>query len=253
MRGLPRQIAVVLSVAVNLVLNGLTLAGRFGAVDVGDISDSVPTGVTPDGWTFGIWTVIFLMLVVYAGFQALPARRGPRYDAPAVPFALANLLTGLWLLPFLTRHFGVALLVIAATLASLIWLYVVHDRMRLRENELWAMHLPGSYFLTWIAVATALNAAIWLKTLGMTANEAVWAPAVVAGLGAVGAWLLSRTGDTAVAAVLLWAFAGIYAAHRGAAPTVVALAVAGAAVVAAAVSGAIRRAEGARALDRSVR
>ncbi len=253
MRGVPRQIAVVLAVAVNLVLNGLAGAGVLFGVQTGAVSAGVPTGVTPAGWTFGIWSVIFLMLVVYAGYQALPARRGPRYDAPAVPFVLANLLNGLWQVPWLTRHFGVSLAVIAGILASLVWLYVVHDRMRLRENETWAMGLPGSYFLAWVAVATALNATILLKTLGMTGGEAVWAPAVVAAVGAIGAGLLSRTGDTAIAAVLLWAFAGIYAAHRGATPTVVALAVAAAAVVAAAVAGAIRRAEGARALGRSVR
>lgn len=253
MRGLPRQIAVVLAVAVNLVLNGLAGAGLLFGVQTGSVSDSVPTGVTPAGWTFGIWSVIFLMLVVYAGFQAFPARRGPRYDAPAVPFVVANLLTGLWQIPWLTRHFGVSLLVIAGTLAALVWLYVVHERMQLRENELWAMHIPGSYFLAWIAVATALNATILLASLGVTGNEAVWAPAVVVLLGAVGGWLLSRTGDTAVAAVLLWAFAGIYAAHSAALPTVVALAIAGAAVVAAAVTGAIHRAETARALNRSAR
>ena len=242
LRGVPRQIAVVLAVAVNLVLNGLAGAGALFGVQTGAVSDGVPTGVTPAGWAFGIWTVIFGMLVLYAGFQALPARRGPRYDAPAVPFVLANVLNGLWQIPWLTQHFGVALAVIVGILASLVWLYVVHGRMRLRGSEVWAMGLPGSYFLAWIAVATALNATIWLRSLGWSGPETVWAPAVVLALGGVGAALLSRTGDTAVAAVLLWAFAGVYAAHAAALPTVVACAVAAAAVVAAAVAGAIRRA-----------
>ena len=91
--------------------------------------------------------------------------------------------------------------------------------MRLRENELWAMHLPGAYFLAWVAVATALNATIWLRSLGVEGPETVWAPAVVLVVGGVGAWLLSRTGDTSIAAFLLWAFAGIYAAHTAAFPT----------------------------------
>ena len=249
LRGWPRQIAVVLAVIVNLVLNGLAGAGLLFGVQTGAVSDGIPTGITPAGWTFGIWTVIVLMLVLYAGFQALPAQRGPRYDAPAVPFALANVLNGLWQIPWLTRHFGVALVVIVGILASLVWLYVVHGRMRLRENEVWAMGLPASYLLAWVAVATALNATVWLRSVGLAGPEAVFAPAVVLTVGGVGAWLLSRTGDTAVAAVLLWAFAGIYAAHAGALPTVVALAVAAAAVVAAAVSGAIRRA-GARPASR---
>jgi tryptophan-rich sensory protein len=243
MRGLIRQTAVVLSVAVDLALNGLAGTGQLFGTTTGAVAETVPTAVSPAPWAFGIWTVIFLMLVVYAGYQARPAARGPRYDAPAVPFVLANVLNGLWQLPWLTRHFGLALLVIVGLLASLVWLYVVHDRMRLRENEIWAMHIPGSYFLAWIAVATALNAAVWLRSLGWTGPEAVWAPAVVVVVAGAGAWLLSRTGDTAVAAVLLWAFAGIYAAHAGALTTVVALAAGAAAVVVSAVNGAIRRAE----------
>ncbi|HEX8385424.1 MAG TPA: tryptophan-rich sensory protein, partial [Rubricoccaceae bacterium] len=243
MRGLPRQTVVVLAVAVNLGLNGLAGAGRLFGVPVQDVSDEVPTGITPDDWAFGIWGVIFLLLVVYAGFQARPAARGPRYDAPAAPFALANVLNGLWQVPWLTRHFGLALLVLVGVLGSLVWLYVVHDRMRLRENEIWALHIPGSYFLAWTSVATALNAAVWLKSLGWTGPEAVWAPVAIAAVAGAGAWLLSRTGDTAVAAVLLWAFAGVYAAHAGATSTVVALAAGAAAVVVSAVTGAIRRAE----------
>lgn len=242
MRGLTRQIAVVLAVAVNLVLNGLAGAGLLFGVQTGSVSDAVPTGVTPAGWTFGIWAIIFAMLAVYAVYQALPSKRGPRYDAPAVPLVLANVLTGLWQIPWLTRHFGIALVVIAAILASLVWLYVVHDRMRLHGREVWTMQLAGSYFLAWVAVATALNATIWLHTLGWTGPEAVWAPVVVLVVGAIGAVLLSKTGDTAVAAVLLWAFAGIYAAHTAALPTVGALAVAGAGVVAATVAGALHQA-----------
>ena len=232
----------MLAVVANLALNGLAGAGLLFGVTTGSVSAGVPTGVTPAGWTFGIWTVIFLLLVVYAGFQALPSMRGPRYDAPAVPFALANVLNGLWQLPWLTGHFGLALAVIAGILGALVWLYVVHDRMRLRANEVWTMGLPGSYFLAWIAVATVLNAAIVLRSLGWAGPEAVWASLVVLGVAAGGAWLLSRTGDTAVAAVLLWAFAGIYAAHAAAPGMVLALAVSAAAVVAASVAGAIHRA-----------
>ena len=232
----------MLAVAANLVLNGLAGAGLLFGITTGSVSAGVPTGVTPAGWTFGIWTVIFLLLVVYAGFQALPSKRGPRYDAPAVPFALANVLNGLWQLPWLTGHFVLALAVIAGILGALVWLYVVHDRMRLHASEVWAMGLPGSYFLAWIAVATVLNAAIVLRSLGWAGPEAVWASLVVLGVAAGGAWLLSRTGDTAVAAVLLWAFAGIYAAHAAAPGMVLTLAVSAAAVVVASVAGAIHRA-----------
>ena len=209
MRGVARQVAVVAAVLVNLVLNGLAGAGLLFGVQTGAVSDGAPTPITPAGWAFAVWSVIFVGVAAFAVWQALPAQRGPRYDRPAVPFALANVLNGLWQVPWLTERFGVASVVIAGILGSLVWLYVVLDRMALRGAERWALGVPTSLWLAWIAVAAPLNWTVWLRSLGWAPESVVWPVAVVLVVGAVGAWLLARTGDLAVAAVLWWAFAAI--------------------------------------------
>ena len=144
MRGAPRQIAVVAAAVFNLVLNGLAGAGALFGVQTGAVSDGAATPITPAGWAFSIWSVIFLGIAAFAVWQALPGQRGRRYDRLALPFVAANVLNGLWQVPWLLGRFGIASVVIAGILGSLVWLYVVLDRMGLRGVERWALGVPAS-------------------------------------------------------------------------------------------------------------
>ena len=215
MRGAVRQSAVVSAVLVNLVLNGLAGAGLLFGVETGAVSDAAPTPITPAGWAFGVWSVIFAGAALFAVWQALPAQRGPRYDALGGPAVAANLLNGLWQIPWLTGRFGIAAVVIVGILASLVVLYVRLDRMRPRGGERWALAVPTALWLAWLAVAAPLNLTIWLRDLGWTSDAVVW-PVVVIGLvAAVATWLLVRTADLAAALVWLWAFAAIAVGAEG--------------------------------------
>jgi hypothetical protein len=243
MRGIPRQVAVVAAVVVNLSINALAGAGMLFGTTTGAVSDSVETGVTPAGWAFSIWSVIFLGVLVFAGYQALPRARGSRFDALAVPFILANLFNGLWQIPWLNRMFGLAALVIVGILLSLIWLYIRLDRLGMTTAERWALGVPISLFLAWLSVATALNITIALAAAGWE-GAAFWPPLVVLAIVGIGATLLFRTGDVAFAVVLVWAFAAIYAANVPApadAPALTAALGAGVLAFAVAVALAIRR------------
>ena len=176
---------------------------------------------------------------MFAVWQALPSPRGPRYDAVGTPFVAANVLNGLWQIPWLTGRFAVAAVVIVGIVGSLARLYVRLDRLALRGAERWTLGVPTSLFLAWVTVATALNVTIALRGAGWDASAAAWPVAVVLAVAAVGAWLLARTGDVAAALVFLWAYAATYAAGPGGA-VAVALAVGAAAFVVAVVARARR-------------
>jgi hypothetical protein len=212
MSGISRQVAVVVAALVNVGFNSVAGAGLLFGTSTGAVSNSVETGVTPAGWAFSIWSVIFLGVLVFAAYQALPRARVPRFDALAVPFVLANLLNAFWQVPWLTRNFGLAVLVIVAILASLAWLYVRLDRMGMTTVERWVLGVPTSLFLAWLCVATALNVTVALAAAGWQ-GSGVWPPILVLAVAGIGTALLARTGDVAFAAVLVWAFAGIYAAN----------------------------------------
>ncbi len=243
MRGIPRQVAVVAAALFNVGINALAGAGLLFGTTTGAISDLVETGVTPAGWAFSIWSVIFVGVLIFAGYQALPRARGPRYDVLAVPFIVANLLNGLWQIPWLNARFGIAAVVIVGILGSLIWLYVRLDALRMTTVERWVLGVPISLFLAWLSVATALNITIALAAAGWE-GTAIWPPLLVLAIVGIGATLLSRTGDVAFAAVLVWAFAAIYAANvpsPGEAPALTAALGVGVLAFALAVAWALRR------------
>jgi len=241
MRGVPRQIAVVLAALVNVGLNALAGAGLLFDVQTGAVSDAAPTPITPAGWAFSIWSVIFLGVIVFAVWQALPAQRGPRYDRLGVPFVIANLLNGFWQIPWLTGRFGLAAVVIVGILASLAWLYVRLDALALRGIERWVLGVPAALWMAWLMVAAPLNLTIWLREgLGWDPAGTLWPVVLVLLVAAVGAWLLARTGDVAAARVFLWADAAIAVAHPDLASLRIALAVGAVAFVASAALGARR-------------
>lgn len=235
MTGRPRQIAVAFAALFNVGFNALAGAGMLFDVQTGTVSDAVPTPITPAGWTFGIWSVIFAGVLVFAVWQARRHASGARYDAVAVPFIAGNVLTGLWQVPWLNGWFGVASVVLFAIVACVAWLYVRLDRMSLRGAERWALGVPTALWLAWVTAAAALNVSVAGAAAGLEASALVGALVVVA-VGAVGAWLVSRTADLAMTLVFLWAFAGIAAAQPDAtirgALALAALLVVGALVVA---------------------
>ncbi|MEM6288986.1 MAG: TspO/MBR family protein [Bacteroidota bacterium] len=240
MRGLLRQVAVVVAVVFNVGLNGLAGAGVLFDAQTGAVSDANPTGLTPAGWAFSIWSVIFMGVVAFAAWQATPSRRGARYDRLGVPFVAANLLNGLWQIPWMLERFGLAALVIVGILGALAWLYVRLDAMALRGVERWALGVPVSLFLAWLTVATPLNVTIWLQSIGWTSASPLWPAALVLVVVGVSAALLLRTGDVAAALVFLWAYAAIYAAHGDNGALAAVLGLGALAVVAATVAGARR-------------
>lgn len=240
MRGAARQLAILFAALVNVGLNALAGAGLLFGTPTGAVSDVNPTPITPAGWAFSIWSIIFVGVLAFAAWQAMPARRGARYDGLGAPFVAANLLNGLWQIPWVTGRFGLAAVVIVGILASLVWLYVRLDRMGLRGAERWWLGVPASLFLAWLTVAAPLNLTIWLRDLGWAPAGTVWPIALVLTVAAVvGAWL-ARTGDVAAALVVLWAFAAIGAAHLDRATLLGALVLGALAVIVAVVRGARR-------------
>ncbi|WP_288402253.1 tryptophan-rich sensory protein [uncultured Deinococcus sp.] len=218
MTGAARQVTLVLVTLLTLVMNylsnALPLFGRTNA----QISDSLPNAFTPAGLTFAVWGVIFLGLLVFAVYQALPAQRSPRFDRLFWPYLLSNLLNVAWLLAFQSLSLGLSVLVMLGLLASLVTLYLRVRSLKPLGAEYAALQVPVSLYLAWICVATMANVTAFLVSQGLGSgalglNGPLWSAllAVIAGL--LGTVFLARFRDVAFALVLLWALYGVYAAR----------------------------------------
>ena len=160
-------LAIVAMIAVNTYSVLHPFAGQSQAV----VSAKYPTLLTPAGQAFSSWGLIFLSLLLYAGWQLLPAqRRRSLPDAVAKPLTLACLATAAWVVLF---AYELILPSLGAMLLILGCLIVAYGRARRRIFVDAAPALAGvpfSLFLGWISVASVINITIGLRELG-------WQPA----------------------------------------------------------------------------
>lgn len=232
-----RQSVNLLAVIATIVINGLANALPLNGQTTGGISDRFQVYFVPAGYVFSIWGLIYLGLIAFAVYQALPAQRdNPRLRRIGYLFALSCLANIAWLFLWHYEIFPLTLVAMLALLLLLIAIYLRLDigRARVPTAERWLVHVPFSIYLGWITVATIANVTSLLDYLNWSgwgiSPEAWTVIMLVAGVGIASAVSLTR-GDVAYMLVIVWAFAGIAVKHAGA-PVVATAAWATAALVA---------------------
>ncbi|MBN1888337.1 MAG: tryptophan-rich sensory protein [Thermoflexales bacterium] len=214
-----RQILVVLTILVTLVINGLANALPINGLNTGQISDRFQVYFVPAGYVFSIWGLIYLGLIAFAIFQALPAQReNPRMCATGWWIVLGGLANSAWILLWHYEQFPLTVIVMLVLLATLIitYLRMGTGRTRVSTVETWAARVPFSVYLGWITVATIANITSVLDYLrwdGWGISPEAWTLIMLAaGVLIASAMSLTR-GDVAYMLVILWAFVGIALKH----------------------------------------
>jgi benzodiazapine receptor len=208
--------ALVATLAVNTAANLIPLNGQT----TGEISDRFPVLITPPGYVFGIWGLIYTGLLAYGVYQALPARRDrERLRRIAWPFVLSCAANAAWIILW---HYGQYRLTLGAMVGLLLALITIDRRLgpagELPADDLVFARLPFSVYLGWISVATIVNATVVLYDAGWDGaplSPEAWTAALL-GVGAgLGAAVGVGRGDAAYPLVLAWAFAGVAQKNAG--------------------------------------
>ncbi|QDA59677.1 hypothetical protein [Hymenobacter jejuensis] len=220
----------------NIVLNYWSNARPFNGQSMGYVSGKYPTLLTPAGYAFSIWGLIFLSLTIYAVWQLLPAQRQLSLpDAVAKPLTVASVATAAWVVLFAYELIVPSVLVMLLILGALIMVYGRARRRVLQETAPRWTSLPFALYLGWISVASVINVTIGLRQLG-------WQPALnisiiltlalFAVVVALGLIISNTFREIAYPLVIAWALVAIWVSQRGAYPELGWAALAGAAVVA---------------------
>ena len=216
-----RQIITVIAVIATIVVNALANIVPFNGQQTGAISDRFAIYFVPAGYVFSIWGLIYLGLIAFAIFQALPAQReNPRLRSIAGLFALASSANIAWIFLWHYEVFPATVPVMLVLLGSLIAIYLRLGTglMQVNRAETWMVRVPFSVYLGWITVATVANATQLLYFLGWNGGAIgpeVWTVIMLA-VAVVLAWLMAITRrDVAYLLVLVWAFIGIATKHAG--------------------------------------
>jgi len=246
-----RQVAVVAALVAVLIMNAAATLLPINGVSTGAVSDANPTFITPAGWTFSVWSAIYLGLTAYAVYQALPRQApNPRLRAIGWWFVGSSALNITWLLLWHYLRLPLTILAMIALLGSLI---VIYQRLwsapgPAGTTERLVVDLPFSIYLAWITIATIANAAIVLSAAGWGGwgiDPRTWASIMIAVGAGLAAWMAFSRRDVGWALVVVWALAGI-AAGQPDAPQVGRTAYGAMAVIAMAVAVGFVRGPGAR-------
>lgn len=214
-----RQLLVVLSLVGVIVINGLANALPLNGLQTGEISDRFAIYFVPAGYVFSIWGLIYLALIGYAIFQALPAQRSnPRLQAIGYWFVFSCVANVVWLFLWHYEQFLWTLIAMLALLACLIVIYLRLDigRNRASAAERWLVETPFSLYLGWITVATIANTTQLLFFLGWNGwgmPPESWFVLVLATALIIAGLMAYTRQDIVYLFVLGWAFIGIAIKH----------------------------------------
>jgi benzodiazapine receptor len=216
-----RQSLTLLAVIAVIVINGLANALPLNGQTTGEISDRFQVYFVPAGYVFSIWGLIYVGLIAFAIYQALPAQRdNPRLGSIGYLFTLSCVANIAWIFLW---HYEIFPLTLVAMLALLLLLIAIYlrlgiGRVRVPTAQKWLVHVPFSIYLGWITVATIANVTSLLDYLNWSgwgiSPEAWTVIMLIAGVAIASAVSLTR-GDVAYMLVIVWAFAGIAVKHAG--------------------------------------
>lgn len=214
-----RQTLVISALSMTLIVNALANILPINGITTGERSDAYPTLFTPAGYVFSIWGLIYLGLIAYAIFQALPAQKeNGRLQALAPWFILNATANTVWVFTWHYDLIGLSMLLISIVLVSLIFAYraLRTAEAGVTRAEIWTTRLPFSIYLGWLTVATVANASVWLYQLGWAGfgiSSGIWTVLMIVVASLLGLAFLFFVKDFAYTFVLIWAFVGIAVKH----------------------------------------
>ena len=208
-------IAVFTTIIVNILANALPLNGKY----TGELSDQYPNLFVPSGITFAIWGIIYLLLIIFALYQARDLFQKTTVEMDFLQkigpfFILASVTNILWIFFWHYEQVGLSLLAMLGLFICLVIIYLRLDigRKQVSVKEKLCVQVPFSVYLGWITVATIANITALLVSrnwdrLGM--SEVFWSQIIIVVVVLLTILILYLRKDIAYSLVIIWALAGI--------------------------------------------
>lgn len=206
---------------ISMILFGITILANYlisfnfipGVLSQKYVSDKYPTPITPASFTFSIWRVIYILLVVALIYFLIKGEDKGIYSeevekaAPALwVMFIANIL---WNLLFGLEYIVLSTVVIIIYAISIIYFTKVISNKKYKLNEV--VPIEFGLHAGWITVASIVNiyASLSSKSATIFANQSFW---IMIGLiiAFILAFIVSNITDNAyVPLPIAWAFWGI--------------------------------------------
>lgn len=212
---LKRTILNIVAVVTVIVMNWLATSLPLNGKSTGELSDQYPVLIQPAGYAFSIWSLIYLGLISFAVYQALPSQQDNKRIERITPSFLISCVANIaWLVTWHYEILWLNIIIMLLLLASLIGIYLQlrGDHEPISVQERWFMWVPFSLYLGWVTVATIVNLAVVLYAAGWQdlgpVGVALTALLILTAAG-IAIRMLFYSHDPAYALVVVWALIAI--------------------------------------------
>jgi hypothetical protein len=221
------SLGVVVAYVLMIILNVLSNFCGQGAEPIcknnAQQSADNPTYLTPDGITFSIWGLIYLMELVFVVYQIVPSSKGGGFgvaqlDGSRLYVIIAFLLNGLWLILFSFSLWWLSQLVISLYLYCMVKTYEQLQISWFSQVDAAGTPVPLSRKICcyaafglqcgWLVVATTLG-------IGVVGRNNGWTPPpdfgvmIITVVTAINGYLSLSRADVFYNFISCWALAGI--------------------------------------------
>ena len=231
-------IAVLASIIVNILANALPINGNLTA----DIADNIPNLFVPAGITFAIWGVIYILILLFAGYQLAQLfgkidERNEYLDKISFWFILGCIGNIVWIFLWHYEQILLSMIPILVLFISLLMAYVRLDvgNSDASKREKYFIHLPISVYFGWLTVATIANVTAVLVTLDvgdLFLGEVLWTVLVIVVAMIITLLVIYQKHDVGYSLVIIWALLGIIIKQYGSNQMIVLTAGVSAAIIA---------------------
>ncbi|MEL6496137.1 MAG: tryptophan-rich sensory protein [Cyanobacteria bacterium J06623_7] len=206
-----RQIITFVTIIAAFATNIWANINPPNELTIGAISQSIFRDVliTPASYAFAVWGLIYLGLISFAVYQALPTQKSDALlHKIGYKIAIASIAQIVWVFCFLYRQFGASMIAMVCILLPLIAAYwSLPFKTRISRRHRWLVRTPVSIYLAWISLATVLNGALVLESWqwsGWGISSPVWTVIMLLIAGLITHLVTLPRLDFAYAGVFVW-------------------------------------------------
>jgi len=205
--------AVFLTIFINFLANYLPING----LNTGQVSANYENPFTPAGFTFSIWGLIYLLLIIFAVYQFIGSGKIKKNFSTGPYLIAASAANISWIFLWHYQYIYFSMFVI---LLLPLFLFPIFKRVNSFSNystaEYISIKLPFSIYTAWVTIASLANFMVTLVYFKQDwPNKFLVVSAVLALL--VGLYItikiIEKFKDTAFSLVVIWAYFGIISAQ----------------------------------------
>jgi hypothetical protein len=182
------QILNLITLAGAITINYLYSDGGDGGSSMSEISGKYENLLTPAGYAFSIWGLIYLQLILFAGYQArslFSKQHEDKFVLDIGPYFISsNIFNAAWVIAFSKDQIGLSICIMILLFLSLIKI-VLNTNMERWDapfSTIFFIWWPFSFYFGWVNVAMIANLSVFFKSVGWNGaplTEEFWAIAIL--------------------------------------------------------------------------